>query len=101
MKIRISLIFVTLVFIVAGCSLPKVTLFSEKGEPLKEYTLEGTGDDKVLVLSIDGVISDKPQKSLLRTRPSMVQQVATYLKHAEGDSSVRAGPHLHKAIREG
>lgn len=74
----------------AGCSLPKVTLFGDKAEPLKEYILQGKGEGKVLVLSVDGTISTQPDKKLLRSRPSMVQQIVAYLKHAEQDPEIKA-----------
>lgn len=73
-----------------GCSLPKVTLFGDTSQPLKEYVLQGEGKGKVLVLSVEGVISSLPDKKLLRSEPSMVQQVAAYLKHAEQDPEIKA-----------
>ncbi|MDA8139197.1 MAG: signal peptide peptidase SppA [Desulfobacteraceae bacterium] len=78
------------VTLMTGCSLTKFNLFGQKPEPLQEYVLQGTGKGKVLVLSIDGKISNKPDKNLLRTEPSMVQQVAAYLKHAEQDPEIKA-----------
>lgn len=86
-----SIILMMIILTVTGCSLPKITLFGEREEPLKEYTLQGSGPGKVLVLSIDGVISEKPEERLLRgPEPSTVQQVATYLKHAEKDPDIKA-----------
>ncbi|MDA8141161.1 MAG: signal peptide peptidase SppA [Desulfobacteraceae bacterium] len=73
-----------------GCSLPKVTLFGDKQEPLKEYVLQGTGKGKVLVLSVDGTISSRAEKGVLQSRPSMVQQIVAYLKHAEQDPDIKA-----------
>jgi len=71
--------------------MPKVTLFGDRDEPLKEYTLQGSGKGKILVLSIDGVISDKPEEHMLRgSQPSMVQQTVAYLKHAEQDPEIKA-----------
>ena len=76
--------------VLAGCSLPKVTLFGEAQEPLKEFVVQGSGPGKILLLSIDGTISDKPQERILRTQPSMVQQAVSYLKHAERDPEIKA-----------
>jgi protease IV len=73
----------------AGCSLPKLSLFPEAG-PLKEVTLEGSGEGKVLVLTIDGPISDQPKQKLLRTEPSMVQQLVAHLQKAEKDPQIKA-----------
>jgi protease-4 len=71
-----------------GCSLPRITLFGDKHEPLREYVLEGTDKGKVLLLSIDGTITDREQERLLRSRPSTVQQVVAYLKNAEKDPEI-------------
>lgn len=70
--------------------MPKVTLFGGKAEPLKEFTLQGTGNEKILVLSVDGTISTRSEKKMLRTTPSMVQQITAYLKHAEEDPDIKA-----------
>lgn len=83
------LILIPLIFILSGCSIPKLSLFGGKPEPLKEYTLQGTGDEKILVLSIDGSISTSPSGNMLHKRPSMVQQIAAYLKRAEQDPQVK------------
>jgi protease IV len=82
---------IMIVFLTAliGCSLPKLSLFPEAG-PLKEVTLEGSGEGKVLVLSIDGPISDAPKQKLLRTEPGMVQEVVTHLQKAEKDPQIKA-----------
>jgi protease IV len=86
-----SIILMAAILTVTGCSLPRISLFGEREEPLKEYTLQGSGQGKVLVLSIDGVISEKQEDRFLRgPEPSTVQQVAAYLKHAEKDSDIKA-----------
>ena len=81
------MIFVAVVIV--GCSLPKINLFPQAG-PLKEVTLEGTGEDKILVISVNGVISDQPKEKLLRSQPSMVQEVVTHLKRAGQDPQIKA-----------
>lgn len=83
--LSISIVLATL-----GCSLPKVTLFSEPDQPLEEYTLEGKGKDKILVMSIDGIISGRAHRSVLGNRPSMIQQVAAYLQRAQDDEHIKA-----------
>jgi protease IV len=90
MRKMIGLVAMVMLLSITGCSLPKLTLFGEKQEPLQEFVLQGSGKGKVLVLSIDGVISDKPQERLLRSYPSMVQQAVAYLKHAEQDPEIKA-----------
>ena len=83
-------ILVAVVSAAAGCSLPRVTLFGEPAEPLKEFTLQGTAPGKILVLPVEGVISDKTKKQLIRSQPSMLQQTVAFLKHAEQDPEIKA-----------
>ncbi len=89
MRIWMPLMIMAVVLATLGCSLPKINLFPEAG-PLKEVTLEGSGDEKILVLSIRGTISDRPKEKLLRTYPSMVQEVISQLKRAEKDPQIKA-----------
>ncbi len=86
---RIGYVLVAALLVITGCSLPKFSLFPEAG-PLEEVTLEGTGDQKVLVLSINGTISDQPKEKLLGSRPSMVQELVAHLKRAEKDGNIKA-----------
>jgi protease-4 len=88
MKIRLGIVLIA-VAMAAGCSLPQINLFPQEG-PLKEVVLEGTAQDKVLVISIDGPISDKPKEGLLKSRPGMVQEVVSHLKLAEKDPKIKA-----------
>lgn len=90
MKLRLGFLLSLITLLMAvGCSLPQINLFPQAG-PLKEVVLEGTGDDKVLVLSIDGPISDKPKEGVLKSRPGMVQQFISHLKLAEKDPKIKA-----------
>lgn len=75
-----------------GCVSAKFNLFPDGSEPLREYTLGGYGEDKILIMSIHGVISDSPDSSYLsaRTKPSMVQEVVSQLRLAEMDKNVKA-----------
>ncbi|UCD82275.1 MAG: signal peptide peptidase SppA [Desulfobacterales bacterium] len=79
---------ITLVFV--GCTAPKIRLFPSQADPLKEFTLEGKADKKVLIIPIRGVISDAPREGLIRTKPSVVQEVVSQLRLAEKDEDVRA-----------
>jgi protease-4 len=74
-----------------GCVSAKFNLFPDGSEPLREYTLSGSGDEKILIMSIHGVISDSPETSYIsRTKPSMVQEVVSQLRLAEKDKKVKA-----------
>lgn len=81
---------IIVLFLVTACSLPRLRLFGDGADPLKEYTLEGSGSERILLISVQGTISDMPQKGLLRSSPSVVQQVVSQLKKAEKDERIRA-----------
>lgn len=86
-------VIVTLVIIglmVAGCAGPNIKLFSDASDPLKEYTLEGKGKGKVLLVPVVGVISQDPNEGLLRTHPSLVQEVVSQLRRAEKNGDINA-----------
>jgi protease-4 len=74
----------------AGCGAPRINLFPDSTEPLREFTLEGKGKEKVVVIPLTGTISDNPKKGLFRHEPSMVQEFVSQLKAAEKDPDVRA-----------
>jgi protease-4 len=73
-----------------GCAAPSVTLFPDAAAPLKEFTLSGTGDEKILVVSVRGIIDDSPRRQLLRTEPSMVEEIVSQLQAAEEDEKIRS-----------
>ena len=54
---------------VTACSLPRINPFAGTVDPLKEYTLEGSGSEKVLLIAVQGMISDVPKKGLIRSAP--------------------------------
>lgn len=88
--LRIAWLLTILPLLLAGCIKAKFSLFPDSTEPLEEYTLEGSAREKVLVVSLRGVMADSPRESLLRTRPSMVQEVVSQLRKAEEDKNVKA-----------
>ncbi|NNG00322.1 MAG: signal peptide peptidase SppA [Desulfobacteraceae bacterium] len=73
-----------------ACAAPRITLFPDTSAPLQEFTLEGSGRDKVLLLPVSGVISDEPDKQGMRYRPSMVQEVVAHLQRAQKDPNIKA-----------
>jgi len=84
-------IVLTLVLVlIAGCATPRVNIFSVTPDPLKEYTLEGTGADKILLIPVNGLISDSPKKGLISTSPSLVEQVVSQINKAQKDKQIKA-----------
>ncbi len=76
--------------VLTGCFKPQIRLFTDSTVPYEEYTLEGTGDEKILMLPIEGTISDAPSRGLLRDRPGLVQNVMAQLRKAESDPQIKA-----------
>jgi protease IV len=71
-----------------GCA-PKLTLFGGGPAPLKEYTLSGQGADKLLVITVRGIISHLPKRQFLGNAPSMVEEIVAQLNKAETDKHVK------------
>lgn len=73
-----------------GCAAPRITLFSDASDPLREVTLDGTATERILVIPVTGVITDSPKSKILRTMPGVVQEVVSHLRLAEEDDRVKA-----------
>jgi len=84
------LIFVGLV--IASVAGQSVETASQGGMAanLMERTVEGTGDLKILLVPITGLIADMPQDGLLSSRAGMVSTVTAMLKRAREDPDIRA-----------
>jgi len=87
---KILLTALCALLLLAGCAGPRLNIFDATPNPLAEYTLEGGGKDKILVIPVSGMISDSPQQELFGTKPSLVEQVAVQLNKAKNDSQVKA-----------
>jgi len=73
--------------ILSGCTGLNVSLLPEV-QPLEERVLEGEGKPKILLLDLDGVISFKEEKDILKTRPSKVAFFREALLKAEADPEI-------------
>ncbi|MFW6236785.1 MAG: signal peptide peptidase SppA [Desulfosudaceae bacterium] len=75
----------------AGCGLPNVKLFPDAADPLQECVLQGEGPDKIALLNINGVISDKTETDIMsRDHPSLLQEIMARMDLAEKDPAVKA-----------
>lgn len=81
---------ICLLFLFNGCVQPRLKLFSDGRDPLKECFLSGGGDDKILIIPVSGIISDIPEFSILHSKPSMLQEVVAQLGLAAQDPNVKA-----------
>jgi len=88
-QVRYLGISVLLMMVFSGCL--SINLTPKMG-PLKEKTVSGTGGDKVLLVEIKGVISNKKTVSALgvETQLGMVDRIREILKKAEQDDGVKA-----------
>ncbi len=90
MKRYYFIILMSILVLIMGCAAPKFNIFSETPDPLKEYTLEGTGADKILLIPVNGLISDNPKKGLITATPSLVEQVVSQINKAQKDKQIKA-----------
>ena len=74
-----------------GCGLPNVKLFPDAADPLQQCVLQGEGPDKIALLNINGVISDKTETDIMsREHPSLLQEIMARMDVAENDPAVKA-----------
>ncbi len=76
-------------FALCACA-PSFSLFGGAPQPYKEQTLSGSGGGKILLISVDGLISERAGESFMRTRPSVVEEVSAQLKLARKDKDIKA-----------
>lgn len=89
---KVRLLLVMLLFVIFnGCTLFNINVAPSLG-PLKEKTVSGEGGDKVLLIDIKGVISNKKEVSALGVQMNvgLVDRVRETLKKAEKDEDVKA-----------
>jgi len=74
-----------------GCTFFSLSL-GPKVSPLEEKVLSGEGDDKVLVIVIKGLISNKKSKTIFgsQVEVGMVEKVREILKKADEDDNIKA-----------
>jgi len=90
MKKRYLISGMLVLSLITACSGPQIKLFTDATDPLKEFTIEGSGGDKILLVPVRGTISDSPKKGLLSSSPSMVEQIVSQLRKAEQDKRIKA-----------
>ena len=90
MRTPYLVITMLILMMVTACSGPRIKLFSDTIDPLKEFTLEGSGTDKILLIPVNGLISDRPKKGLIHTSASLVEQIVSQINKAEKDKQIKA-----------
>jgi protease-4 len=90
MRTPYLVITMLILMMIPACSGPRIKLFSDTIDPLKEFTLEGSGTDKILLIPVNGLISDRPKKGLIHTSASLVEQIVSQINKAEKDKQIKA-----------
>lgn len=87
---RLAVLLLLLIFF-SGCTFLNVNI-SPPLSPLVEKSLSGEGDHKVLMVDIQGMISNQKETSTLGSvvRLGMVDQIREILKKAEKDDDIKA-----------
>jgi protease-4 len=89
MKIFINITFLVLIFILTSCTSVKLSLFSGKSEKLKAYQLSGNTKDSILIIPVEGMISNSPEFSLFSEHPGMLENIKSQLKSAEHNKNIK------------
>jgi protease IV len=79
--------FIACMLVMTGCV--SVSLFPPK-LPLQEKTLEGTGAEKILLISLSGLIADGKDDGILDHDDNLVSRVREELTRAAKDEHVKA-----------
>lgn len=74
-----------------GCATVRLNFLVDKTEPLSESVLRGRDkENKILLINIDGLISNSQGFSLLREPSSVVEELVSQLELARRDKKVKA-----------
>ncbi len=86
----VLLVLIVAIFLTA-CSPTSVT-FAFGGDPakLEESTVGGSGEAKVAMIDVTGMIADAPRPGLIMAGPNPLDEVVARLAKAEGDNDVKA-----------
>jgi protease-4 len=88
-KLEYLLVVILSIFL-SGC-FGGIKMFPNSSDPLKETVLQGDGDQKVLLIPINGMISSEPGKKMLGpSKPGMVSEFVAKLRKAERDENIKA-----------
>ncbi|HBC89461.1 MAG TPA: signal peptide peptidase SppA [Lentisphaeria bacterium] len=75
----------------SGCATVKLDFLVDKTDPLEERTVQpGTSSSKILLVNIDGFISNQEGFDFVRDTSSMVEDTVAQLKLAAEDSRIKA-----------
>ena len=85
---------ITLILLVVGALFLGRAMIQDDGtvqqNTLQEVVVSGTGENKIVMIPISGVISDKPTDNIFLNIPGMVHVVKKNLEQVAADSNVKA-----------
>lgn len=87
---KLVLLAVAAVLMLPGCFMTKIKLFSDGSDPLQEFVIEGKGKEKILIIPVNGTISDEGEHGFIKSRPSIVHDVVSQLRLAADNPDIRA-----------
>ncbi|MBN1865541.1 MAG: signal peptide peptidase SppA [Victivallales bacterium] len=79
-----------LTLVVCGCTSVRLNFFTGKTEPLRECLLDGSAREKVLVISVEGMIANHADFSLVAEHPGNLENIVAQLECAERDADIKA-----------
>lgn len=86
----VALLLIIAALLSGGACRPRINLYPDPGEALKEFTLEGEGREKILLIHLRGALSTSPDSGLITVAPSPVQEVISRLAKSAEDKQVKA-----------
>lgn len=88
MRVLFAIVSALMAFTFSGCS---INVGMRKSDKLKEVVVsQKDGEDKILLLGVDGMVSFESHGSFLQKEPGMVAQLREQLELARGDEQVKA-----------
>ena len=89
-KCTALLILPIAVVMLSACTSIKLDLFTGKTEPLREFTLSGCAAEKILIIPVEGIISNRADFNLIAEHPGMLENIISQLHCAEKDDQIKA-----------
>ena len=89
MKVMTNILLGGLVCLLTSCTSVKISLFTGKSEKLKEYRLSGNTKESILIIPVEGMISNSGEFSLFSEHPGMLENIKSQLESAEHNNSIK------------
>ena len=74
---------------ISACTSVKLNLFSGKSEALKEFQLSGSGKNRILIIPINGMISNDSGISIFSEKAGMLENIKAQLQYAQHHTDIK------------